>query len=353
MFSGLMQDWTTMDGAGTAASVQARADWLDMAMFGDIVFWLEVRAVSNPGAGTIALAYETSPTSDDSLFQPLATVTLAASATPVVTKVQLSSNPAVPLARFVRWKLVGTAAGNWSVTFRIFAMANKGSAGLSDPSALALTGWWRAPYSGAPWAGTPSAGASGGRDMSDVGSAPGVGASVNGYAPPLFVGASSNSLASAVNNDVYFGGTGSLFCLFYANTAPAPSGAAYGDGTFFTDPTNAETTFGFTSSGICGCIYDGTYTRIDLACGTGAWHLAQLTFDGTNLNARVDGGAWSSVACGAYTPVTPGSVMMGRSYAALHFDGRILELGVASYALGTTELDGVRSYINARYGLAV
>jgi len=144
MFSGFLQDWLTTDGAGTAAFAQGRADWLDLERFADVIFWLEVRAVSNPGAGNVVLSYETAPAIEESLFQPLATVTLAASATPVVTKVQLSSNPAVPLARFVRWKLVGTAAGNWSVTFRVFAMANKGtsSSPFTPASIPGLVGWY-------------------------------------------------------------------------------------------------------------------------------------------------------------------------------------------------------------------
>ena len=147
MFSGLLQDWLTIDGSDTAASVQARPEWLDLEAFADVVFWLEVRAVSKPGAGNVVLAYETAPTSDESLFQPLGTLTLAVAAAPVITQVKLSANPAVPLARFVRWKLAGTATGNWSATFRIFAMANTGSSTQSafTPASIpGLVGWYDA-----------------------------------------------------------------------------------------------------------------------------------------------------------------------------------------------------------------
>jgi hypothetical protein len=92
-------------------------------MFSDVTFWLEVRSVANPGAGNVVLTYETSPSADDGCFQPLATVTLAASPSPVITKIPLGSNPAVPLARFVRWKLQGTQSGSWSTSFRVFAAA--------------------------------------------------------------------------------------------------------------------------------------------------------------------------------------------------------------------------------------
>ena len=144
MFSGLLQDWTTIDGAGTAPSVQTRTDWLDLALFADVVLWLEVRSVTKPGAGDVVLTYETSPCTDDSIFQPLGTVTLAASSTPVITQVKLSANPLIPLGRYVRWKLAGTATGNWSGTFRVFAMANRGSSGATfTPATLAgLVGWY-------------------------------------------------------------------------------------------------------------------------------------------------------------------------------------------------------------------
>lgn len=144
MFSGLMQDWLTTDGAGTTPFVQPRPDWLDLETFGDVTFWLVVRGVSNPGAGAVVLTYETSPATEDSVFQPLGVVALTASATPVITKVALSTNPSVPLARYVRWKLEGTTAGNWSVTFRIFVMANKGLSGKAFTPATVgeLVAWY-------------------------------------------------------------------------------------------------------------------------------------------------------------------------------------------------------------------
>ncbi len=64
----------------------------------------------------------------------LGVVTLAPSATPVVTKIRLGDNPAVALARYVRWAItVQGAATVWSVTFRIFFAA---SAGVEGPTGL-------------------------------------------------------------------------------------------------------------------------------------------------------------------------------------------------------------------------
>ena len=100
----LLQDWGSFFGNGTTAIVQATANWLDLAAFSDVVLWLEVRSVSNPGAGSVTLSYETSPVADGALFQSMASITLTASTTPVITKIRLADNPTVPLARWLRWR---------------------------------------------------------------------------------------------------------------------------------------------------------------------------------------------------------------------------------------------------------
>lgn len=356
MLGGLMTDWITIQGTGTSPFVQERANWLDLATCGDVTFWLEVRAITNPSSGALALSYETSPSTDESLFDSMvSSITMALTSTPTITKVRLADNPQTPLARFVRWRVEGSAAGNWSVTFRIFMMANKGSTNGFDPASLQLSGWWRADYVGSPWAASASAGASSGRDLAELTSPPSSGPLQGGYSPPDFDGTSS-ILRSLIANNVFFAGSGSLFCLFYADVAPAGSGNDYADGSFFTDPANAETTFGFTTSGIVGCVLDNTvnYQRISVACGTGAYHLAQFKFDGTSLKARVDRGSWSSVACGPYTPTNPSPIQVGASYGvAVRFDGKMLELGTAAVALTDPDFDNLVSYVNGRYGLSL
>jgi hypothetical protein len=142
----LLQDWVTIGGNGTTPFVQSMSDWADLAPFGDVVLWLEVRAVTNPGAGNVTLAYETSPSTESAIFMPLASLTLSAASSPVITKVQLGTNPAVPLARWLRWNLQGTASGDWSVTFRIHCVAGNATSAsdfvaTSIPNCLA---WYRA-----------------------------------------------------------------------------------------------------------------------------------------------------------------------------------------------------------------
>ncbi|MEO6575326.1 MAG: hypothetical protein ABIP89_15880, partial [Polyangiaceae bacterium] len=74
MESRILQDWTSIRGSGTTAVVQSASAWLDAPEYADATFWLDVREVTNPGAGTVSLSYETAPIKDDALFQAMTTI---------------------------------------------------------------------------------------------------------------------------------------------------------------------------------------------------------------------------------------------------------------------------------------
>ncbi len=137
----LLQDWTTIVGSGTTSIVQSLAEWTDLAKLADVMFWLEVRSVTNPGSGNVELSYETSPTREGALFRALATSNVVVGTEPIVTKIRLADRPAVPLARWVRWKLRGTDSGAWSVTFRLFAGGGAAAGGF-DPKSLPNLAFW-------------------------------------------------------------------------------------------------------------------------------------------------------------------------------------------------------------------
>jgi hypothetical protein len=117
----LLQDWTTISGTGTGGNsetvTQSAAAWPALDEYSNITFWLEVRDVTVSSGGSATLAYQTSPTQDESFFMTLGVVTLAASPTPIVTKIRLGDNPAVALARYVRWAITVQGASTvWSAT---------------------------------------------------------------------------------------------------------------------------------------------------------------------------------------------------------------------------------------------
>lgn len=358
MFTGFLQDWVTLDGSGADAFAQAKEQWLDLGAYGDVVLWLEVRAVANPGAGNVTLSYETSPTLEPTLFQPMATVTLAASATPVITKVQLSTNPMLPLARWLRWSLTGTAAGAWSVTFRVHVMAQKGTTGGAyDPAALSLTGWWRASYAAAPWGGTASAGPSGSRSLTTAGADPTVGSALNGYdgadfaAQQLTTGLAGSSLMAA--------GAFSFWCLMQADTVVADPGVGqrYQGNGLFDDGGNTFVQVTLTAAGASlGLTAGGFADEVTAGCSTGTPHLVQARWDGTDLQVRIDSGAWSSTAAqggpGATIDDLSNTIRVGLT-AYANFDGVMWEMGFADTTFSDDTFDSIRSYVNARYALAL
>lgn len=129
MYDYLIQDWTTISVNATQGSLtQAESEWISFQPFSDIVFWLEVRGVVVPtGATSVQMQYQTAPARDESLFLDMVTAfDLTVSSTPRVDPVLLSSSPTVPLARWVRWRLVvaGAPEADWGATFRLHAVAN-------------------------------------------------------------------------------------------------------------------------------------------------------------------------------------------------------------------------------------
>lgn len=147
MRSVLLQDTITIRGFGATPVIQSFADWLDVPGFADAIFWLEVKEVTNPSGGTVSLSFETAPDAQESMFSPIDTVTaLAVTTSPLVRKVFLNATYGVPLARFLRWKLVGSnASGPWDATFRIYVTLGPGVRNAFSPLQLpGLLLWLRA-----------------------------------------------------------------------------------------------------------------------------------------------------------------------------------------------------------------
>jgi len=119
MHSYILEDWLTVRGPGSDTITQDEMRWLDLEAFQDAVFYVECR--SSTASPTIT--FQTSPCKDDSLFAPFASTGLNGSTTPSVVPALLA-NASPPLARFVRWQIVGPIGTPWDATFRVIVAAN-------------------------------------------------------------------------------------------------------------------------------------------------------------------------------------------------------------------------------------
>jgi hypothetical protein len=232
---------------------------------------------------------------------------------------------------------------------------------ILDPSTLNLTGWLRGSYSGSPWGGTASAGVSGDgvHDLVTDVNAPTAGAAVNGFTPASFAAASSQAFVGDQNWDQYLtAGAGSIAILFKAASANVDAGA----GSRINNPgllvqDTGSTTFGlnYSDAGVTFEIFDAsvTWRELTAAASTGAWHLAQAKWNGTNMFLRVDGGAWGSLSCTG--PTTTALVMpVGRTFdGATFYNGDMLEVITSTQVLSDATFDGLRDYVNSRYGVSV
>jgi hypothetical protein len=115
----VLQEWTTIKVPVSENVAQDEAGWLDLTDYDDIVIWSQVRTSTN----ITSMAIETSPTKDDGWFTSMATPSVSAASTPVVTK-NIFASATTPLARFVRWKITASAGGTGEITFRIWIVAN-------------------------------------------------------------------------------------------------------------------------------------------------------------------------------------------------------------------------------------
>lgn len=352
MIHGLLQDWVTIDGTSMNAVMQSHAAWQDLAPSGDITLWLEVRAVTWPGGGDVLLTYETAPCRDESLFQPLGIVNVSPSATPLVSKFRLVDG-SVPVGRFLRWKLQGTALGAWSVTFRIFFSAGRAATLLPDPGGFNLSGWWR-DYAASTWSGTASAGQSGNssQDLLDSASRPPIGQALNGHNSADFDG-SSQYLTSNGNVLAYFSTTAySAAVLFNADTAATAAVNVYDDPAILTD-TGPTWSMNFSDAGFGAAHYASGWHTHRVSCSTGTYHLGQVKFDGSSVKMRIDDRDWVSFSAGALETSSAYTLRAARNYNNVYFDGRVIEIITADVELSDDDFDRLRVYMNQRYSVSV
>lgn len=257
-----------------------------------------------------------------------------------------------------RVRVTGEAALaiQWSVRAQSHLVYKTAAASGFDPTTEILGGFWRASFASSPWAGTASAGTSGARSVTEATSPPTVGTAQNALNPAAFDGA-SNVISTSLNLDQFVNqNAGWVWCLFYGVTAAV--GAAVGSridnpGLVAHNGGGVGFVLGYSTSGVTVSLYSaGGYKELAIAAATGSYHLAQVRWDGTNLQMRVDAGAWSSIAS-APIAFGAGVVNIGKNYASLFANVRVLEVGMSAVVPSDTKASNLLTYVNTRYGLAL
>lgn len=235
----------------------------------------------------------------------------------------------------------------------------------SIPDSLAISGWWRADYAGVPWAGRASAGLSSGRDLTDPGgswSPATTGTPQNALTPAAFNGTDEQVINTLTPDNFVAVDSLSIIVLFKATSAAASGGLEFQNPGLVVSGGGSIASFGLTfhAGGVSYYNYDvggGAWPAVTVACGTGAYHLAQAKFDGVTQSLRVDSGGWSTNAAGPMDAgglSTDNPLRVGTSYDhTKFFEGEILEVIVSDQVFSDADTDAIKAYINARYGLAL
>jgi hypothetical protein len=235
-----------------------------------------------------------------------------------------------------------------------------------DPATLSLTGWWRASYSGSPWAPTASAGSSGSNgNLEEATNPPATGSAVNGYTPADFDG----------SNDLLTVPGGAILDTFYNTTAYSVVMLINVDSFTLTDPGatqpfncpggfgdvggNGGPCGGVAGSGASGVFRFGhsdvtDFNSASVAISTATWTMVAATYNGTNVEVTKNAGSAATQAVGTVTGLASSSAAVGRNYlSAQFFDGKVLEIMAADTALSGANLTNIKSYFNSRYGLSL
>jgi hypothetical protein len=89
----------------------------------------------------------------------------------------------------------------------------------------------------------------------------------------------------------------------------------------------------------------GAASTLTVACGTGVWRDIQARYNGTQLQLRVDGGAWSSQTYGSIGNLAF-VLRMGANYnASVACDVQVKGLLTTAYSPTDAEANGIRSYL--------
>lgn len=233
----------------------------------------------------------------------------------------------------------------------------KSGAVAFDPTALALTGYWRAPYAGSPMVAMASAGASGANgNLTTRGVAPSVGTPVGGKAPAVFNG--STTALGAAHAFSTFGTAGSYsgWAIVYVAAISTDSAfpSLYDNNTIWSNGAYAGVVLR-SSGSVVLFHYDGFFQHeASVAIATGAWCLVHWKYDGTNMRIGVNG-TWGTATAAANCADLTSTLCVSEDYSGVRaLNGSLLEMAHTDAIITDPTIASIKgSYALSRYGLSL
>lgn len=118
MHSFILQDWITIRGVNANAINQSEASYLDLSPYQDVSLYLDVREFS--GASNPTINFQTAALKEEALFTTMIGTTVNSFTNPLRVPITTAN---CPVARYVRWQLIGPASA-WDITFRVVLAAD-------------------------------------------------------------------------------------------------------------------------------------------------------------------------------------------------------------------------------------
>lgn len=239
--------------------------------------------------------------------------------------------------------------------------SKRASAGAFDLTTLAWDGFYLADgsnYNGSPWTPTATAGTSGSNgNIVTFGTAPSNGTAVNGKTPATFNGSTQAlALDTASSTDMWTASAMTLVILAKASASTAAATDFYDDPGLISDGTG-NAALVFTASGVRAGVFNASSGQTThIAQSTGAWFMAAMRYDNTNVYCRVASGGSTTDATpvAKAAPSIGANTFFGRNYAgAKLFAGDVLFFGLAKTVFSDADLVNVESGLNSYFGLSL
>ena len=353
-----LQPWTTLTASSGITSItQDQDQWLDLTPFSDVAVWIEGVIPT----GTLYL--ETSPTLDEANFQPICpriNTGTGASAVTVVRSARCAT--AVPLARWLRWRLAGNLGGGGQVsaTFRIHVIPFRQSFFI-PPQVPGCVLFFRSDLAISPGWNDESATADANQNLGQVN---GLYRPVFSTTPGSFNGQPTLGLASYYHRYMTSAGTWASALqqpstwVLVANNTGVVTTAQY-----IVDSNDSTGTTGQTIT------YVPSTTTLALTAGgssfstTASWASAGALlaeFNGASSNIYLNNfttatatGTLGGNPSGEQVSMTLGSQNASSGGPGSYWDGSVAEVIAYKRILSASEKAQLRSYLNARYALSI